>query len=568
MRRQKNYIADLISQEEFSTWLGGQKILLHADTGMGKTTFITKSLLPYCKLRDKKMLILCNRRLLYRQYEATMAEIYRRYETMCAEVAIKTYQELAQCVQNGNTLKGMMREYDVIVADECHYFYADSDFNPVGTYVLLQALVLAAYTKTMIFMTATMGEVKPLLVETFASCRRLLEISQETRHQDFSDYHFRDRVYEFHRDDGNDRFEALILPDTASICEHIAKSEKKSIVFIDDLNKAAELKKEIEKTGTFKTGEIAVLSAEYLENHPRDRIVANLCLTNKVTPRVIITTSVLDNGTSVHDFDVGTVVIATDSEISLKQMLGRVRGEEGQKIKLILYPRGVAYYDKRIEQIQQKLEWLQQIESKMNYQSMYSLLCDGWYGNDEYSEFLRNMVVLTRWDHEYYKRDRMECYVTRNGEKMAMNQFALEKIGNLFNSYFILYKKELARPHGALFEELAWLGIREGEVEVQISSYLEEQKKKLMADLLTINGMDLDELKEIKEHISRTYRKSLLADILRKSGSFATEKLSEICNKFGLVLQKETRFGRTIYTVYEDEIKTGGEEDDNRESSN
>lgn len=155
----KRYIADEILMSEYSKWLYGRKIMLIAPTGMGKTTFILSEFLPYCIARDRKIAILCNRRLLRDQYLFDLAEKYERYGVLNRQVQIFTYQALAEQIKQGKCIEQILREFDVIVCDEAHYFYADSDFNAYGTYVLLQELVRICIGKCMIFITATPEEV-------------------------------------------------------------------------------------------------------------------------------------------------------------------------------------------------------------------------------------------------------------------------------------------------------------------------------------------------------------------------------------------------------------------------
>ena len=61
-----------------------------------------------------------------------------------------------------------------------------------------------------------------------------------------------------------------------------------------------------------------------LDECSNSKEVQQLVVGHRILPKVLITTSVLDNGVSVHDTDVGNVVIATDSKLSFIQMLGRI----------------------------------------------------------------------------------------------------------------------------------------------------------------------------------------------------------------------------------------------------
>lgn len=164
---EKNYISDVLEIGTYGKWVHGEKVIISAPTGTGKTTFILKKLLPYCKSLDKKMLILCNRRLLSQQYDFELVDIYEWYAEMREDVDVMTYQYLSGQLCEGNGIEGMMREYDVVVCDEVHYFYNDVDFNAKGTYVLLQAIIAASFFKSIVMITATLEETLPIIENTF-----------------------------------------------------------------------------------------------------------------------------------------------------------------------------------------------------------------------------------------------------------------------------------------------------------------------------------------------------------------------------------------------------------------
>ena len=145
----KTYLTNAIGND-FTEW-GPRKIFISAPTGMGKTTFIVETLLPWLQNREKwrskfrgkpqkKMLILCNRTLLRQQYLNDVIQKFDTYSDLVGSVEVRTYQDLAcELRKNGKLSLG---EYSTICCDECHYFYADSDFNGFGTYLLLQALIM------------------------------------------------------------------------------------------------------------------------------------------------------------------------------------------------------------------------------------------------------------------------------------------------------------------------------------------------------------------------------------------------------------------------------------------
>lgn len=124
-----------------------------------------RSVYPYCEECINRISGIKQERL----YDAFQKEIV--YTSMCWNMS---------GIFNA---KDLFEGFDAIICDECHYFYADSDFNGLGTYVLLQAIALAGMTKTMIFMSATMQEVESLIDQTITNCQLVSE-----RRVDTSDY--------------------------------------------------------------------------------------------------------------------------------------------------------------------------------------------------------------------------------------------------------------------------------------------------------------------------------------------------------------------------------------------
>lgn len=309
----------MIPYREYERWLEGKKVVIHAPTGMGKTTFVLEHFLLCCMYKKMKVLILCNRRLLKAQYEFDLAELFDRYTEMCEYVEVKTYQEMAEMLKSGQDVKYLLKNYDVVVADEFHYFYQDSDFNPFGTYVLLQGLVCAGYDKTMVFITATYEEVRPLLERGFECCRQKLYMSEDF-HGDLSNCKLEaDFIYDFSECADFSYFNCIAVEDPETIWSEIAKSSKKSIIFIDDKRYAEELKEELYKTWGVKKEEIYLLNSSIMDEKSTDIVIRTLAVAHSVKPKILITTSVLDNGVSIHDIDVGNIVIATESKTNFIQ---------------------------------------------------------------------------------------------------------------------------------------------------------------------------------------------------------------------------------------------------------
>lgn len=550
----KKYIADVLDVDIYASWIKGEKVLISAPTGAGKTTFMLRKLLPYCKQFSKKMLILCNRRLLLEQYGFDLAEYYARYTEMCGDVEVWTYQQLAEKIRLCPYIKNLFQEFDVIVCDEVHFFYADSDFNAFGTFCLLQALIIAGFYKSMIMITATMDEVKPLIIQTFKSAAERLE--KEDNSPNFENYKFQNSVFAYPEMANYEHFKCCWLPDMESLANEIAGSSKKSIVFIDDKNMAEKFRNVLIETEKVRASDVFILNADILDESKSDPVIISLAITNKLIPKILLTTSVLDNGVSIHDASVGNIVIATDSKVSFLQMIGRVRTEETSKCNLFIFPRDIRYYERRKTQYEEKVKLFDRLDKSNLLHDDFELLVEGWYGNDESSEFFRNSLVITQYEYNFYKEKPCYASIRRDGMLLAINEFAREKTGNMLLTLKEFYKLALEAPVKVAEKQVSWIGKEANELDIMTSSYKEKRTQELIGKLLEVKNFSNDELQEFKNNISKKYRGDLIGDIVLKNGSFSTDKLIQICERYGLELQKVDGEDKKLrYTIIQADSK-------------
>lgn len=547
----KKYISDEIGVDVYGKWLAGEKVIINAPTGTGKTTFILKEILPYCKSRRKRMLILCNRKLLKMQYGFDLAEEYQSYSELEDDVDVRTYQALAEKLVDYKSMQKQLEKYDVVVCDEVHYFYADSDFNGYGTYLLFQALVLACFFKPMIMITATLQEVQPLLVKTFEECAKKL-IREEKTCPNFQQYCWKNQIYDFERWGDYGRFIPFYVTDEETLVKEILNTRKKALVFIDDKKKAEQLKQQFLNIGDLESREVGILTAETLENKPNDTIVAELAINHKVSSKILITTSVLDNGVSIQDGEVGNIVIATESRISFLQMLGRVRAESVDSCNLYIFPRETEYYEKRWKQYEERREKFDDLENEELDRHPLEILYRGWYENGDKTDSLKNAIVVTEDDVQYYNAKRNSIDLKRGEIVLAVNDFAKQKVGDMLLTEKRFYKLSMEDVAQVAVEQISWIGKGSEDLVVVASPYMEERKKLLKNELLTIKEFTKNELGDKKKALSKKYRKDVLSDILVKDGSFSKDKLEKICNRFGLYLEVKSGTDKNNrYTVKE-----------------
>lgn len=109
------YVSDII--RDYRAWRPGERILISAGCGTGKTSFATGQLSEHARRKGESILYLSPRKALRHSL------VSRRSQR---GVCYRTYQAIEQELLDGrNPLAG----YSYIICDEAHYFTSDSSFN-------------------------------------------------------------------------------------------------------------------------------------------------------------------------------------------------------------------------------------------------------------------------------------------------------------------------------------------------------------------------------------------------------------------------------------------------------
>lgn len=148
------YLTDIVSDEVIEETINGSGLsVLTAGTGTGKTTLIFEKIIDtktrFCK---RKSLILANRSTLKVSLNKKMLEQYEE-NGICILFSgdvVATYQRIV------NEPKEFFNQFDVIIADEIHYFLSDA-WNRT-TNKMLAKLIDMSKEKSVIFFTATSEE--------------------------------------------------------------------------------------------------------------------------------------------------------------------------------------------------------------------------------------------------------------------------------------------------------------------------------------------------------------------------------------------------------------------------
>jgi hypothetical protein len=198
------------------------------------------------------------------------------------------------------------------VLDECHYLFQDASFNNKIIFFLENFKMKNA---TMIFISATMQHIKPLILEQFKDSK----------------------VWEYNTGKDYSYCNVFYFKDNKDIINTIKNdnSGDKWLVFINNINKAKDMLAEI-------VGSKLICSEGSKDKDKMDYAEKdNILLNNQFDCKCLIATKALDNGINIDDVLLRNIVIITLDEIDFIQMLGRKRVniEDAQRINVYIKQR-------------------------------------------------------------------------------------------------------------------------------------------------------------------------------------------------------------------------------------
>lgn len=368
-------------------WEPSQPVFISAQTGKGKNTFIEKSLLPYIRglnhsmRTDYKVLILSNRIALTQQIRDRLSQglysddgddegtiyAYNEYKSdvVGSEFAdVMSYQGFLNRIGYLNNAQGWGKgkhgdikqtrppKYIFVICDEAHFFTSDAMFNPYTNHIL--------HHLTTIFKNA----IKVYMTATPYECLQHIEAHEQVANGNNLNYPV---IYHFKRD--YSYLDIKYYSDIEELNDIIMNSDKENwIVFIDNKEKGKKYKETLEEIESLK-GKVYAVNAESKEDESYQRMVLNeridVILKNKkdrentedrkVKVRVLITTSVLDNGVNFRDIQ--NVVISDISMVKVMQMVGRARVDLKKGERVTLYIK--RFTKEEISLRIRRLEWRQ-----------------------------------------------------------------------------------------------------------------------------------------------------------------------------------------------------------------
>lgn len=341
-------------------------ILINAPTGSGKSTFVFEKLVEDAQKSNCTILILSNRTTLSIQQKKILSNKLKLFPQAIQQLneryffgnaAIFTYQSVLQHFDELNYFCSYF-PLKYIVFDEVHFFCSDAVFN-ANTETILCKLGMAHPQATRIYMSATPEAVKPVL-SAYEFLFQQHRVADMLRFDPSWVFHAKIIEYYFQRN--FDNISLHFFEDWPSISTRIEQEEEpfKWLIFVSDKEEGRNLYKQLGKARAYYIDASAALK--------KDSVIQQLTLSESFNRKVLITTSVIDNGINIDDSDLTRIVIDFPDETQLIQMLGRKRRSPDEHIDLFIKVPTIQLIRNYFDKTQRQLQLLDEVSlNPINY---------------------------------------------------------------------------------------------------------------------------------------------------------------------------------------------------------
>ena len=353
------YITDVLTPKMIDEWQLGNKILITANTGAGKTYFVMKSLYKMCKDKNYKALLLTNRIALKDQ----LISLYG--EQSEDEIKIMNYQSFAKYIKfKPQKIKD---KYTVLIADECHYFFSDSTFS-TDTDIPLNYLINNTDSNLVVFISAT----SRILLHYF-SC--LEDHKLDFNYQFIKPYTFNQYYYW----DDIEVIRKLLLS---------MPKEEKAIYFCSNMKQAYKMYMDMRDTSAF----ICATDNPKFGKYCCENTLKSLKENQMFEEQILFSTTIIENGINIIDPKVKHIIVDLKDFDSIIQCIGRRRIIDGYGLPNIYVKQfrqsSLQTYINNIEKRLKPLEYFkshnnEEFNNKYGKKSTYGLLFTESVSKDE-----------------------------------------------------------------------------------------------------------------------------------------------------------------------------------------
>lgn len=306
------YFSEYFGLEELNRLMLGRSIIVSAPVGSGKTQAFIKTAIKY----DDDVVILTNRSSSCLQIKRDVlkelgVDVRGWSETAIDraktnQISVMTYQALSKYENYQKFRKGT-----VLIMDEVQYLLNDATFSniPMQIYDIIRCNL--DNTKR-VYVSATMEEVAPVIYDIERLDGKKLIPSPQ-----FNFLHSRiDHLYFMIGSWNNLTFRFYEYSDLEKLADTLNQSASeniKSAVFLRSKARGSLLKEKLNDSQF-------VYSSEEEQEELND-----IVLNERFSSDCLIATKVMENGVSIHDDNIGIIVIEEIDPVSFVQFLGRVR---------------------------------------------------------------------------------------------------------------------------------------------------------------------------------------------------------------------------------------------------
>lgn len=488
--------------EKYTEWENGDCIFISSPTGSGKTYFVLNILRPFLIQNNKKALYLVNRSILKEQIDKEIGRIRLKTGDVRNPIGVKTYQSIEKeiCIgeyreeENGtyqsfveNKIYKDYHQYSYVVCDECHYFFTDSNYN-ASTAISFRFIQEMFFDKIRIFISATIGSIQEYIKEDnwrryspqytpfykFCPQHQIYTDIDSASHSDGYDGYYRYYGDSMEKDYGYLHVEIIKGDNDIIDLINDRNNKGKWLIFVDNIQFGEKLEKELNKGDSVNGNQAVFVSSGYKDDTYGLNEFREIADHEIQSARILIATSVLDNGINLKDTKLRNMVIMADNETEFIQMLGRKR-VDGERLNLYIYRRDKNTFVRRREQAARRIKIVQNylavfdepIQKKIDKGEIMPTAIN-WekYKKIEWQLIKENHIKVMRaiMDGRIRYEDARSVFCTYGGI-LYVNLLAYKNLQNLYSHYEnIVERMDEDGDDAFIREQLSWLGLEGEEV--------------------------------------------------------------------------------------------------------